>query len=188
MDVPIFPRWSGGRSPGQGPRQAALRGTSGSLPIRKRLKGFNALSSGTKNLMIRGSRCKKKKGAESEEFTDVPFKKEAVLVACELFPFGNPPGQAETTPHAVNNWQVVSQGPFFRVVSIYRSNPFIKTALCKKYGDSMAVLPFTLKFPQGTPPSLILMGPPGVKGEPCGLTYHVIAFSCTDPSLPLLRR
>ncbi len=63
-----------------------------------------------------------------------------------------------------------------------------QTALCRKMGDIEGVCPFKLEFPQGTPPSLVVAGPAGVGGEPCGLTYQVVAYFCTDPSLPLLKK
>lgn len=73
----------------------------------------------------------------------------------------------------IDNWQFVSNW---------------KTALCKKIGDMEGICPFKLEFPQGTPPSLVVAGPAGVGGEPCGLTYQVVAYFCTDPSLPLLKK
>ena len=58
----------------------------------------------------------------------------------------------------------------------------------KKWENDSAICPFTLEFPQGSAPSLVAPNPNGVKGEPCGLTYQVIAYLCTDPSLPLQKR
>lgn len=64
----------------------------------------------------------------------------------------------------------------------------LQTALSNKYKNFECACPFTLQFPQGTPPSLILAGPAGVGGEPCGLTYQIVAYWCSDPSLPILKR
>jgi len=65
----------------------------------------------------------------------------------------------------------------------------LQAALVKKVGNSSVVCcPFTLEFPQGTAPSLVAANPEGVSGEPCGLTYQVMAYFCTDPALPLQKR
>ena len=60
--------------------------------------------------------------------------------------------------------------------------------MMKKIGHPLAVCPFTLEFPQGTAPSLVTANPEGVSGEPCGLTYQVMAYFCTDPALPLQKK
>ncbi|EFX75307.1 hypothetical protein DAPPUDRAFT_306848 [Daphnia pulex] len=107
---------------------------------------------------------KLKQGAEADEFSNIPFKKMVVVATQELFPLGNiqPP-----TPHVYTNWQ---------------------TALCKKMANMEGICPFKLEFPQGSPPSLLVAGPPGVAGEPCGLTYQVVAYFCNDPALPLVKK
>ena len=64
----------------------------------------------------------------------------------------------------------------------------IKAALKKKQSSDSVVLPFTLEFPKGTPPSLVAANPIGVYGEPCGLTYQLMAYFCHDPSLPLQKK
>lgn len=103
-------------------------------------------------------------GAEAEEFSNIPFKKMVVVASQELFPLGNGPNQI---PHVFINWQ---------------------TALCKKMANMQGICPFKLEFPQGSPPSLVVAGPAGVSGEPCGLTYQVVSYFCTDPTLPLVKK
>ncbi|KAK4027074.1 hypothetical protein OUZ56_016093 [Daphnia magna] len=103
-------------------------------------------------------------GAEAEEFSNIPFKKMVVVASQELFPLGNGPNQI---PHVFTNWQ---------------------TALCKKMANMQGICPFKLEFPQGSPPSLVVAGPAGVSGEPCGLTYQVVSYFCTDPTLPLVKK
>ncbi|KAI9563806.1 hypothetical protein GHT06_011272 [Daphnia sinensis] len=103
-------------------------------------------------------------GAEAEEFSNIPFKKMVVVASQELFPLGNGPNQI---PHVFTSWQ---------------------TALCKKMANMQGICPFKLEFPQGSPPSLVVAGPAGVSGEPCGLTYQVVAYFCTDPTLPLVKK
>ncbi|XP_032790849.2 phosrestin-2 isoform X1 [Daphnia magna] len=106
----------------------------------------------------------KLQGAEAEEFSNIPFKKMVVVASQELFPLGNGPNQI---PHVFINWQ---------------------TALCKKMANMQGICPFKLEFPQGSPPSLVVAGPAGVSGEPCGLTYQVVSYFCTDPTLPLVKK
>lgn len=91
-------------------------------------------------------------GSETQEFADISFKKTVYLAHEELYPISE------------------------------KRNGYQFDGVFKKFTDTPGACPFSLALPHGAPPSLYVHNVAGVTGEPCGLTYSVIAFMAHDPN------